>query len=226
MNHLNQKLDEINHQIAAQPNTVVDGAINLQRYLQSKYKILWVLKEPYSLDGESFSYQDMFGSEDLYEDFFKNVAVPTWHPILYISYSILNGFTRWVDLNFIREQPDMCQVIQDIAIINANKSFSVTGTYTLNQHLAEGFEHYKEINVKQIELLQPDMVIFGGTFGLFEKHLNINETHQVHFPSPINTRFYKKGAQLFVDTNHPGARIKREFYVDPIVGFAENYFKK
>ena len=99
----------------------------------------------------------------VYEDFFKNVARPTWHPIIYISYSILNGFKTWQELDYIRENNDMCNVIKNIAIINANKHYSLTGTWTDDNNLYDGFKKFEKILRKQIHLLEPNILIFGNT---------------------------------------------------------------
>lgn len=122
-NHKIEQLKSLEKEIELFGKTMVDGAIDNEEYFKSKYKIAWFLKESYSDKEESEYYRSYFESDDLYEDWFKNVAIPTWHPIIYISYSILNGFKNWQELEYIRENPDMCKVIKNIAIINANKHY-------------------------------------------------------------------------------------------------------
>jgi hypothetical protein len=217
-------LEEINDYLTKQSNCVIDGAMNLDKYENSKFKILWVLKEPYSDDGEGFNYNELFLAENLYEDFFKNVAVPTWHPIIYISYSILNNFKKWEELDYIRDNNEMCNVINEIALINANKDFSKTGTYTLEYNLIEGFEKYKAVCYNQIKFLNPEIIIFGATFELFEEILQLNNDFLV-FDDYIMTKIYKKDGKFYISTKHPAARVKRANYINSIVDYLKSELK-
>jgi hypothetical protein len=214
--------EEINSMINKEQNVVIDGAINLEKYLNSKHKILWLLKEPYSTEDQSFAYKEMFTSKELYEDFFKNVAVSTWHPIIYISYSILHNYLYWEELSYIRENPKMCDVVNEISIINANKNFSLTGTYTIDSNLENGFEKFKSINLQQIENLNPEILIFGNTFYLYKKYLEITESN-LTFKTDDNTlKIYEKNGKIYFDANHPAKRISREKYINPIIKYLKN----
>lgn len=215
-NHKIEQLKSLEKEIELFGKTMVDGAIDNEEYFKSKYKIAWFLKESYSDKEESEYYRSYFESDDLYEDWFKNVAIPTWHPIIYISYSILNGFKNWQELEYIRENPDMCKVIKNIAIINANKHYSETGTWTDDNNLLNGFKKFENILTKQIDLLDPNVLIFGNTFYLFKDFFQINEEHKITELSEDGLlHTYFKNGKIFLDAYHPASRKKG--YIDSII---------
>jgi hypothetical protein len=177
-----------------------------------------MLKEGYSGEENNLKYSEFFTDDDLYSDFFKDNARQTWHPIIYTTYGILNGFKTWQEMNDIREQPEMCEVVKQILIINANKSFSKTGTYTTSLNLEEGFERYKDINLKQLELYKPNVLIFGNTFHLYQDLLEIEENHRVQSytnDEPINV--FIKNKIIYIDAYHPARPMAREKYINPII---------
>jgi hypothetical protein len=209
--------NEIKNILKPNEYVVYDGLID-EKYFNEKIKISWMLKEGYSGEEQNLYYNEFFKDDDLYNDFFKNVAVQTWHPIIYITYSILNGFKTWQELPYIKDQPDMCEIVKQIIIINASKSFSKTGTFTTFQNLELGFERFKNINLKQIELYKPNVLIFGSTFYLYQEILGLDEKYKVQSYSneePINV--YIKDKTMYIDAYHPGSRMTREKYINPII---------
>ncbi|MBF8458324.1 hypothetical protein IV494_14160 [Kaistella sp. G5-32] len=209
------KLIDIEKEICTFPNTMVDGAINNEVFLNSKYKIAWFLKESYSEDDGSQYYRDLFTAENLYEDFFKNVATPTWHPIIYISYAILNNFQKWNDLPDIKEFPQMAEVIHNIAILNANKEYSKTGTFTTDDNLKKGFEKFKSIILRQINILNPDILIFGNTFHLYKEIFVTDEDKIEELSTNGLLHTYYKNGKIYLDAYHPASRKKD--YVNSII---------
>ena len=224
------KIEEINlleKKIESYGKTMVDGAIDNEEYLKSKYRIAWFLKESYADENEENSqyYRSLFTANNLYEDFFKNVARPTWHPIIYISYSILNGFKTWQELDYIRENNDMCNVIKNIAIINANKHYSLTGTWTDDNNLYDGFKKFEKILRKQIHLLEPNILIFGNTFYLFKDFFEINDTHKINDLSEDGLlHTYLKDGKIFLDAYHPASRKRN--YINSIINAVKNLNEK
>lgn len=222
-----EKLNSLEKEIESFGNTMVDGAIDNDIYINSKYKIAWFLKESYNQDDDGISrfYRNMFDGENLYEDFFKTVATGTWHPIIYISYSILNGFKTWQELDDIKNKQEMCNVIKNIAIINANKHYSLTGTWTTDKNLFEGFKKFENILKNQIDLLEPNVLIFGNTFYLFKDFFEINETHKITklLEDGLLHTYFKDG-KIFLDAYHPASRKKG--YVDSMINSVKNFSDK
>ena len=214
-----EQLNSLEKEIESYGKTMVDGAIDNEEYLKSKYKSAWFLKESYSKEEVSQYYRSHFESDDLYEDWFKNVATPTWHPIIYISYSILNGFKTWQELEYIRDNPHMCNVIKNIAIINANKHYSETGTWTDDTNLFKGFKKFENILKNQIDLLEPNVLIFANTFYLYKELFEIKESDKITDLSMEGLpQIYYKDSKIFVDAYHPAYPKKQlENYINSII---------
>lgn len=208
--------------------TIIDGVIDAESYLNSKIKIAWFLKEAYSNEKDGYHIMKHLGQDDAYESFFKNIATQTWHPIIYVSYGALNEFTFYDDMYYIRDRPEMCDVIQNIAIINANKMPSITGTYTLHKNLTEGFDSFKELIQQQIQVLQPQVHIFCNTFHLYKDLFNLTDSEIVSQSDYLKkcTVYYKED-KLFLDVYHPANRIlDRETYVDQIIESIKGWYLK
>ena len=73
----NKEINLLEKKIESYGKTMVDGAIDNEEYLKSKYRIAWFLKESYADENEENPqyYRSLFTANNLYEDFFKNVAV-------------------------------------------------------------------------------------------------------------------------------------------------------
>ncbi|WP_066829619.1 hypothetical protein [Rufibacter ruber] len=203
--------------------TIIDGVVDGEQYFKSSPKIAWFLKEAYTDEEEGWHIKKYYGQEDAYWEFFRTAATPTWHPIIYASYGILNGFLTWEEMPYIRDKPEMCDVINKVAIINANKFPSVTGTHTVWKNLAQSFESCKGIIQQQIATLQPDIHIFCGTFHLYREMFEIRDEHLVSPREGFDTcGVWMKDGKLFMDVYHPAnRRQKRAVYVNQIVKTAE-----
>jgi hypothetical protein len=205
--------------------TIIDGVIDGEKYANSNYKIAWFLKEPYSSEDDGFHMRKYYAQPDAYNNFFRNTATPTWHPVIYTSYGILNGFLKWDNLSYIRHQPDMCEVVKSIAIINANKRPSKTDTVTLYNNLNEGFNEFRELIEAQVEVLQPQIHIFCRTFYLYKDYFGLTEEHQITSGQEFeNCSVWGKDGKLFLDVYHPANRTqKRDVYVNQIISAAEKW---
>jgi hypothetical protein len=104
-------IDAYENQLQAVKGTIIDGVIDGHTYFLSEYKIAWFLKEAYSADKEGFHMKEHYGQPDAYDNFFKNKAITTWHPIIYSSYGILNGFMKWINMEYIRDEPESLKAL-------------------------------------------------------------------------------------------------------------------
>ncbi|MBA9078200.1 hypothetical protein [Rufibacter quisquiliarum] len=206
--------------------TIIDGVVDGEQYFKSSPKIAWFLKEAYTDEEEGWHIKKYYGQEDAYWEFFRTAATPTWHPIIYASYGILNGFLTWEEMPYIRNKPEMCDVINKVALINANKFPSLTGTRTIWKNLAQGYQSCKDIILQQIATLQPDIHIFCGTFLLYRERFGIGNEHAVERKKGFeNCGAWIKDGKLFMDVYHPAqTKQTREVYVDQIVN-AVAYWK-
>src|ERR1019366_2028407 len=96
----------------------------------SKYKILWILRESrddYTADdkmiGGGWSLPNVLNEKiEIFRKGFKDRAEATYIPIIYTTYSIINGFLSYKEMGSIQEHPAMADSLKNIAIINIKKT--------------------------------------------------------------------------------------------------------
>lgn len=206
--------------------SIIDGLMG-EEYFNSRYKIAWFLKEAYSTQKEGFHYKEHLAQPNAYENFYKEIN-KTWHPIIYASYGILNNFSYWEELYFIRERPEMCDIIKNILIINVNKYPSSTGTYTNYSNLALAFKEFKSLIKTQVETLQPQVYIFGNTFSIYKEFFNLTDIEKDEKSKKFdNCDIYIRDGNLYLDVYHPSnLSLKRETYVDQIIESVEYWSRE
>jgi hypothetical protein len=197
----------------------LDGIISPEDYLKAKYKILWILKEPYDeVDENGKPYG---GGWDMKEVLDKKKSISefkgdrrTFQRMIYTSYSILNNFSLWVDIPNI-ETPEVFNTLKSISYINVKKMPGYSSS--VKSVIKKAYDENREILFKQIQIGEPDIIIGGGTLDLFlsdlgftNKDLNIRESGS--FP------YYIKKKQLFIGAYHPSyLSIDEETYCNDII---------
>ena len=207
-NEIDEEIQEIaddnglNYEFEPMP----DGICDISAYMESRIKILWILKEPYIKDNYWCSLRELF-SEYPYT---TNISKRTHQYMAYVSYGILNNIHSQ-DMDYLCDNKNIGEALHEIAYINLSKMpiNGDLGTNTNDSSLWEKYKTWKDILWKQIELFEPDAIIFGGTFDYFENDFFPDGT-----PDPTDdygrTHSYWYGNQLLVDTDHP-AYIKGEW---------------
>jgi hypothetical protein len=196
---------------------ITDGVVNFEKFSKSKFRISWMLKEPYdNYDGTGgdWDYSELFPlDKDLYNTFKLNK--PTFHPIIYTTYSILNDFVKYEDMSWISEKHDMCDVLREVAIINCQKLPSKGATITDFSDLHESVRNNGDLLQKQITLIDSDVLIFGNTFELYRELLDLENETLINNGS---SDYLIKNNRLYISSYHPSQRkIARENYVNDIV---------
>jgi hypothetical protein len=205
---------------------IIDGIVNINQYLKAQPKILWILKEPYDEEedglasggGWHFS-RDFLGRDDFYQ--IMGASKNTWHPIIYVSYGILNNFLQYIDMDYIRDDLSMVEAIRQIAFINVKKlpGFTRTDDFGI---IRESYNKHKSILHKQINTYDPDIVIGGSTMPLFYEELGIKENDIIGFGS---VNYAIKNNKIFIDAYHPGqTQVTRDIYVNDIIQASQRLF--
>jgi hypothetical protein len=220
---LNEKIREAIDDHEAGRFAILDGAVNLDRYFSSPIRIAWLLKEAYddeSGTGGGWSYTNLLDNDTIYEDFFHpHGSRTTWHPIIYASYGISKNFSYWDDMKYIRHQPDMAQVVRDIAIINGQKLPAFGITKTNNAVIAASIQNHIGFLAEQIKLLDPHILIGGNTMPYYFDALGLRPEDAV---STKTLKYHIKDNRAYIDAYHPAQRsVKRQDYIDDIIGIAE-----
>lgn len=167
---------------------ITDGIINKELYSKAKYKILWVLKEgnvdeadhdvPRNLCKEINDIDENKGVEQHR----KNArAIPTFRKIIYSSYGILDKDKKWLEIPLANEEA--YNVFKEIAYININKEPG--GAVSDNTEIRKIYERDKKKILEQIEEINPQIIIFGGT----EQFLSEKDLKKIGWQSNVKDRF-------------------------------------
>ena len=194
---------------------VTDGVACISDYLEASHQVMWVLKEPWEKE-ESGKYRGGWDIWDAWEDIEKPWKIPTWKRMIYISYGILSGKT-WSEMDDIRDDPKMQEVLNKIAYINISKM--PADTKTNYKDLQIHYRNWYDILKEQIHVYAPDIIIFGNTFDFFKENL-VGKDAKPYIREDGLIHVYKKENIKYFDAYHPNNRIKGvtdELYVNSII---------
>jgi hypothetical protein len=201
---------------------IVDGTYDINAYFQEETRIMWMLKEPYDEfleDGTPYG-----GGWNMAGILDSAVAAEnkTRKPMIYILYAFFNDIGEWDDMYNIEDAPEMAEVLKRIAYINMSKMPAKTSS---KSNMNNEYKIWEPILLKQIELYDPHIIIFGNTFKYFKDRLLNGE--YVSDTSNENLGIYSCNNRLYLDAYHPQQRtIKQEEYVNDILFAMRKYMKK
>lgn len=224
-------LDQLMEEIATRMNDdenerqiICDGVHSPELYFANPMRIAWMLKEPYDDEdgkGGGRSLLKMFDHEDQYAKFSEGHRT-TWHPIIYVTYALKNGFLKYDDMKYIRDDHSMIEVLKSTAFINAQKLPSKNVTKTNFNDLHESLEKYHDLLIRQINLIDPNVLIFANTFNVYRNYLGLQEITPIQHGT-INYLFHE--GKLYIDAYHPAQRTVKGFrYTDDIVAVVEMFY--
>lgn len=175
---------------------------------------MWVLKEPYD---ETEGGCPSGGGWNLFDAFDNGNAWAnrTWRPIIYAMYGLFNG-KHWQDMDWIRDNKQMAKVLKRIAYLNISKMPALTQTD--DGRLQELYALWRPVLLRQIEVYDPQAIVFGNTFRYFKEDLTPDaaQPDRVYGSNAFST--YARRGRLLIDAYHPNQRIlSREAYVDGLI---------
>ena len=147
----------------------IDGIVNEFFYNKCPLKILWILKEV-NHDGDL----DEWNMCEILQDIKTNYGIEkgfarTFAPIVHLSYGLINR-KKWTEVPYHYDDPNIIDILKNIAYINVKKTSG--GSRIHNSSLQNAYNENQEKLYKQINSISPDIIIYGGTFHLFEKDNN------------------------------------------------------
>jgi hypothetical protein len=181
---------------------IADGIINIQEYAKAKFKILWILKEPWDeTDGEEpagggWNNADALNKKMSGKEFGSDSK--TYFPIIYTAHGILNNFCLWNDMDDADKSTEVFNALKSIAVINVKKTPGFKNTPKVN--LANAYNQYRELLLAQINIYNPDIIIGGSTMHLFYEDLAIDKTKLVQNKS---LTYYQTENRIYIDAYHP-----------------------
>ena len=162
------------------PNAVLDGAVNEESWNKlSNNRILWILKEVNDYPGDLRNLLKQFANDSNPSGVYAHWK-NTYGAVVQVSRGIINGCAEWGtwadNIDGIRN------VLNEIAVINVNKLGG--GSASDPKVLAESAEKFHDVIVKQIELLDPNIVILGGTKDAISKWLPMDDASRKWIAAP------------------------------------------
>lgn len=207
---------------------IYDGVSDEAGYLSSKLKVAWVLKEPYDdVDengkpcGGGFSItKDCFADRD--DEWFKSSngqdlvrANQTWQRIVFVMYGYRNGLT-YAEMDYPRDNRRMFDVLMTTGWVNLSKMPAYTSSSDSLVKL-NYLRYWREIVQRQIEILDPDVLIFGKTFDIYKSGLT-DDSGIVDVGDGDKAgwvKHHKMGKRHLLQTYHPGR--KSGDYIDALI---------
>lgn len=198
-----QFLNDMN--IGFNDKLTIDGAIS-NEYDKCNPKIMWILREPHGGGGGSLI-EYVKNLSNPYENKYRNWG-STYSVISKVTYGILNNYIPWGE--WIYNVPELLKSLSKIAIINLNK---LGGGAKNNWHLfMQKAIQQKMIIKQQIFLLQPNVIICGGTFFF------LSENEIVEGVTLNNKSAGKCRDTIIIDTYHPAqTKITHRVYYEMVV---------
>jgi hypothetical protein len=228
-NELTSRIDELNSEIyrvyetyypdriaAAAP--ITDGVYDAKKYLESRIRILWLLKEPYCKGDGTGGGWDLSTQAKIEKWFFPIDAFsnPTYATMAYASYGILRDVSYermpWINENDFA----INKALLEVAHINISKMPARTRSNP--NEISDHYPIWKDIIFSQIRVIKPEVIICGNTFSIIKNTLcSISAFKQFEVPAIKWFCSYEHDSQLVIDAYHPAqTQITREIYVDSL----------
>ena len=198
---------------------IYDGVCDLDGYLSSKPKVMWMLKEPNGqIEGGELEEGGWCVPEESFTNLEETAGQPTWQVMIYVMYGYQNGL-KYDDMDYVRNNLEMAKVMQRIAYLNVSK---LPGLNRSNEsQIEQSYMQWKPILDKQIETYSPDVIVFGNTFAHFRNDFKNNSLVQIgNIPGWIDV--YKSDNRILFDAYHP-SRKGRE-YVNTLIKALNDFF--
>lgn len=201
---------------------IYDGICDINGYLESPIKIMWILKEAW----EKREGEEALGGWYIWEPWSNPAEMNSmWKTMMHVMYGITTGI-QYEQMPVTNDE--MLGLLKSCAYININKMPSRTTSGTMKK----SYEQWREILLEQISGYNPDVIIFGNTYdGLFEKEefaINSKSRQDLGIPGIVGA--YISGERLLVDAWHPSPLricskpdITDDVYVDSIVKAVRGY---
>ncbi|HHT22196.1 MAG TPA: hypothetical protein GXZ87_02635 [Bacteroidales bacterium] len=200
---------------------VIDGVIDVEKYLNAKYRILWILKEANS-ENDSWSYLENFKNKEWLYRCGKSIL--TLKRIIYTTYGILRD-CQWHEIPDASNEKSF-EPLQEIAIINIKK---IPGGSTSNPTIIQSaYYENRELLKLQIETYNPDIIIFGNTMQFFNKSDFYGFENTEKQITEYGNHYYATNEKLYIHTWHPavrGAGFTDEDYVTDIISIVRCWKK-
>lgn len=213
---LTEKLEENLKKFQRNGNNIIpDGIVDIEQYLNSDIKVLWVLKEANSSE-DDWDMREALASYLKTEKGLRYGWANTFTPIVYTTNGIFSE-ENWDNMGDFTKDSDIIDCLQKVAYINVKK---IPGGSVADGNVIQNFyNENKEVLHEQIKLINPDVIIFGNTMNFFDENF-FAETFGPFEENKTNNHLhiYRNNKHLLLHAHHPNNKtIKHKEYCDFIL---------
>jgi hypothetical protein len=191
---------------------VVDGIINIEKYVNARIKILWILKEPHD---EWVTVKNTGlprnGGWDLAHDVYDKLTVKD----LPKKGLIVARRVMEVTYRILPEAENALEAFKSIAYINIKKIPG--GSYSVQEEIEQAYNEHKGLLKEQIETYEPEIVLCGNTLPYLSMDNYFEKKNRKTFVPNSTSRYcyYPLKDRLYVNTYHPAYKpTNKEFWSD------------
>jgi len=207
-----------------------DGIIDEEKFgkfKESTHKILWLLREP-NLKNKprDWGLIEFLGNLTKTGLFRYHHWHATWGFVIKTSWGILYNCAYWAEISPAKE---IAGILEYIAVVNINKRGGGRQTDMVSFHSAFRDQKLYEPVLRQIEEINPDIIIGGGTLALFYENGVIFNTEpgKIDFDGK-NIWGCVRDGRLWIDSYHPNQRRmkQKDLYrqiVEEVKKFCDNH---
>ena len=204
---------------------IYDGVVDVETYLATKPRIMWILKEPYAdfdnkrnpIGGGWMMFRDVREGDTLAKSLNRNTALRN---VAYASYALQSGTASYALLPWITDFPTGYErAVKSVAYANIGKMPGHKTTPA--DHLKKICAVWKDILFWQIDLYDPEVIIICGTDTLvalntdFGFNLSKPAKSFTHGRAVVDVHNWR--GKRIVWASHPAARISPEDWVNAII---------
>jgi hypothetical protein len=182
---------------------VEDGIICQENWDSANRKILFILKETNDYKG---SISRLINDAVTVRPKSKLWLRPTFHNIGRWAYGLLNQTDSVAPYKAANKERK--NTLLSCAFINVKKT---SGGRTAGKAVEESAIKYASFLRRQIEIISPDIIVFGGTYQIMKNHV-LPEMGKVSY------RVHKYKGMICINANHPACTKKRNYIYDQVVG--------
>ncbi|MEN6348268.1 MAG: hypothetical protein ABFD08_02575 [Syntrophomonas sp.] len=184
------------------------GVVNEDKYCSAKCKLLVLLKEASDKDNDAdWSLVDLVNDQIKAYKAQEKGYLEIWKRIGMYSYGLQNEFENFINISLKIWVNDVHipEGLEYIAVTNLKKS---GGAGSSNYEEIKGYAiRDKELWIKEIKIMNPDVVMCGGTFSIVHEILEFKKD-----VSPSGAEYGKALGTVFVDFPHPMYQISPKIY--------------
>ena len=177
---------------------ILDGIINIEKYVKAKYKILWVLKEPHDeWVTVKATGQKRNGGWDLVHDIYDKLTTDGIKRLL-VARRIMEAVYK-----LLPEAENNLEAFKSIAYINIKKIPG--GRFSFQNEIEKAYNDHKELLKEQIETYNPDIIICGNTLPYLSMDNYFERINRNAFGKNQKSRYcyYALKDRLYINTFHP-----------------------